>query len=580
MSQRLTSTSGASRKVPDVTKRFESVKVEHILLAAILIVATFLRFFRITERGIWDYDEAWYLLETKSLYDTIQYAFQSITNGDFAGEGLKSYLRARGDAPVTAFKPGHNVLVLVGMLLLGVHDYATLSVSALSGTLTVLVTYLLASKMFDKRVGLLAALILAVSTFHVGHSRSGYAQANGVLFTTLGLYLWYGFSLKKIQQWGYLFGAGAAIGIGFTCHFNLFTLPPLIVAYEILWQQRTNVAMRDGFRRLATLGAGMAAPLLAFELPVRLLRAMNVLPDGHQTYYEQFAYRGTLTSKLHFNLDGVEALAEKLWLAEGPLVVLGLLAGTWMAIRGFRQLELTMAVALFLIPALPWTTLSVGLPPLYRTFAIQVIPCAILAAYGLDWIATRIRSNLSDRFRPAVLPITVIALLAIAGTQVGPLMAISSGYRAATDQWIDYAKNHGGTISIQPGSSWPIWYFYLSSRYDELPSDVKNQIQFYPGGSDLMPPPGDYDVLDGKRMRRVAIGENRALESYLSRLQGAKVVARIPNSAAVLHNRYSEAWEKNTSTYGPTKQSEKSPGYGYTTVYDIRSSGIKQLAKK
>ena len=49
-----------------------------LAVGAILVVAVTLRFEGLTSRGILDYDEAWYLLEAKTLYNTGRYALAQI----------------------------------------------------------------------------------------------------------------------------------------------------------------------------------------------------------------------------------------------------------------------------------------------------------------------------------------------------------------------------------------------------------------------------------------------------------------------------------------------------------------------
>ena len=111
-------------------------------LICILLLATGVRLWGLTERGIYDYDEAWYLLEAKSLHYTGDYLLSTVGLSDIdTSQGLKAYVKQRGAVPMTSVKPGHTILTFLGMAVLGTYDYAGLGVSALSGILTVLLVF-------------------------------------------------------------------------------------------------------------------------------------------------------------------------------------------------------------------------------------------------------------------------------------------------------------------------------------------------------------------------------------------------------------------------------------------------------
>lgn len=537
-----------------------------IVLALILVLAAGLRFYGLTERGIFDYDEAWYLLEAKSLYDAGEYMLAKISGDELGNVALKDYLKVRGDTPITSFKPGHTVLVFLGLLAFGLNDYASFAMSAILGTLTVWIVYLLGSKMFGRRAGLLAALILAVSAFHVSYSRSGYAQAKSVFFVALGVYLWYTSTRSSSRQ--KLFPAGLAIGYAFSCHFNLFTIPVVMVLVELLHQRQIQQPIVERARSLAILGSGMATPLVLFELPSRILAIIGKLPDGQLSYYEQYFYRGALTAKLHFSIDGAFALADKLWVSESGLAVIGLLIGFTVSLTRIRDIRYASMLALFFLPALPWSTMSVGLPPLYRTFSVLAVPFALLSASGLIALIDAIRFR-NRRLSAFAFTAAAVILLGTGLSLTAGLLPLRSSYRETTDAWIDYVEKNGGVVSIMPGSSWPIWYFYLSARYNGLPEITRQHIQFYPGSTDPIPSEGDYDVVDIKRIGRAILCENTELQSYMSSLQNVHQVARMPNTAAALPDRFLEAWGPEFE--GPLKQSYLNPDHAFTTVFDKRS---------
>lgn len=545
-------------------------KTVTILLCAILLLAGSLRFYGLTQRGIFDYDEAWYLLESKSLYDAAGFVYDAATGDRSGDQTLRDYLKERGNVPITSFKPGHTLLVFLGIVLFGVHDYASFFVSAILGTLTVWIVFRLGKMMFDDRVGLLAALILAVSTFHIGYARSGYAQAKAVFFIALGVYLWFA-STQHIDRKRLLL-SGLSIGYGFSCHFNLFTIPLAVVGLEALHQHQSGTSLPDRIRQFGRLGLGMAAPLVAFELPARILAMLGKLPEGQLSYYEQYFYRGQLAEYLHFSLEGGIALCEKLWMAEGPIVVLGLVVGIGAAVRSVRNLKQATLLALFLVPALPWAILSVGLPPLYRTFAVLSIPVSLLAGVGLVQLIDHLFGS-SIRLR--ALQATGVSVLVVGVALVAELLPLRSTYREATETWMEYAEEHGGEIDILPGSSFPIWYFYLSTQYDKVPSSLRSSIAFYPGKKDLMPPAGAYDVIDEKRYMNAIRTDRPELTAYLDGLTSVEPAVSFSNPVAHLPARFREVGGEKIGE--ESEKLRRKAASAYITVVDLREAPDRSL---
>ena len=538
------------------------------ILTAILLLAAGLRFYEIDQRGLFAYDEGWFLLEAKTLYDTIDYTWQKATGQD-PGVPLRDYLKERGTVPVTTFKPGHTVLILVGYLIVGVSDLASLGVSALTGTLTVLLVYGFSSRAFGRTAGLLAALVLAISPFHIGYSRAGYAQANGLFFISLGLYLWYAHIQDGSSRWRLLL-AGIATGYGFTCHFNLFLMPPLFLFFHLLCSWSST--LMDRARSTALFGVGMALPPTLFELPAHILRFAGLLPEGQWTYVEQFLYRGSLVGNLRFSLDGAHALLDKLVYSEGVVVCAALLLAAIGIAANYRSIsrEQVIVSLLFIAPALPWSTLSIGLPPLYRTFAVLSLPVAILAGYGLSQVAVWVPN------RRVVAAVAAI-LLVTGWFQVRDLLPVRSSYRKATDVWLEYMEQNSGKLSFLPNSAFPIWYFYLSSRYDDLSEEMQERVSFYPEEKETFPPAGDYEAFDVRRYYRAHHMKNspqsKAFLAWAEKVRETrKPILRIENPSAAIPIRFDEVW-------GPKHRELRNrvgahSSAGYIEVYDLRISRL------
>jgi 4-amino-4-deoxy-L-arabinose transferase-like glycosyltransferase len=103
-------------------------------------------------------------------------------------------------------------------------------VNAIAGTMTVLALYGLARQWFDRRIALLAALLLAVLPPHIHMSRVGYINPQDALYGTLALYL-LGRAWLHNRQHDWVL-SGAALGATAYFHESGKLLFPLLI---LIW---------------------------------------------------------------------------------------------------------------------------------------------------------------------------------------------------------------------------------------------------------------------------------------------------------------------------------------------------------
>ena len=137
-------------------------------LVAILVVAALLRFWGVTRLGLTIWDEGLYAMAGRLLVSKPL-------------EGL-SELRTIAAAPL------FSILVGMAQAILGPVDWAGIAVSAAAGTLTVYLVYLLGKRLYGPEPGLLSALFVAVSPYHVMYSRMGLTETTFVLFALLTVF--------------------------------------------------------------------------------------------------------------------------------------------------------------------------------------------------------------------------------------------------------------------------------------------------------------------------------------------------------------------------------------------------------
>ena len=154
--------------------------------------------------------------------------------------------------------------------------------TAVLGTLTVFITYLLGKTAYNRTVGLLSAAFLAVCFLHVRDSHFAVNDIPLTFFTTI--VLWASLKIAEIGKLKWYFVAGMALGLGFATKYSAALAGlPIIVAHLFspgfrfakgaLYWRRLGVAM---------LAAGGAAVVGS---PYFVLAPGKVIQDAYEALY-------------------------------------------------------------------------------------------------------------------------------------------------------------------------------------------------------------------------------------------------------------------------------------------------------
>ena len=102
--------------------------------------------------------------------------------------------------------PGYIYAAVPAIALFGLNEFAVRFPSALFGILTVVLTYLMARKLFENEIiAILASFFLAISPWHIQFSRGAFEANLGLFFSTLGIYTFLKFA-KDGSKWLFLSG--------------------------------------------------------------------------------------------------------------------------------------------------------------------------------------------------------------------------------------------------------------------------------------------------------------------------------------------------------------------------------------
>lgn len=203
--------------------------------------------------------------------------------------------------------PVYIYLLIPFIKFFGLNEWGVRLPAALFGVLTVYLTYVLATRLYSRRVGLLAAFFLAVSPWHLMLSRPAFEAGVALALILAGLL----FFLKSIEKNPLTFNlyaliSATAFGLSLHTYHSAKIVVPLLILY-VLWVYRARLSLKS-----------LIAPILVlsiFAYPI----ASDVVTGKTQARYNQvgittdaelterfFRYRNTapfreLGNKIVFN---------------------------------------------------------------------------------------------------------------------------------------------------------------------------------------------------------------------------------------------------------------------------------------
>ena len=167
---------------------------------------------------------------------------------DEASQGVNGLAVANGDvSPLRLGFTHHlNTAFLLTGIVLKVFDTTVWNLripEVAAGIAAVLLTYVLGRTMFSWRVGLVAALLLAVNHFAIAFSRIGLVNQQAMTVELLAFYLlWKGF---RDERQVLVFLGGAAVAAGLYLYFGAWIMPVILGPFS-LWMLtvRRETALR------------------------------------------------------------------------------------------------------------------------------------------------------------------------------------------------------------------------------------------------------------------------------------------------------------------------------------------------
>jgi len=403
--------------------------------------ALLLRVWNLPSLGYQHWDEAFYAL----------HASQIATLGD-------GWYRIGWFAP-----PGYTVAAAIAFFIFGSHAWVAIGVSALCGTATTAVCFVMGRELFSSRVGLVAALFCGASEFAVMYSRMALADAMFTLLFVVSIYLvWRALELPTHGRW---IVAGVVVGVALNTKFDGAYLVLVGPAYACARFLNGLLAGRfhgakfllATFWRQGLVCLFIGAIALAVFVPFMFYVGRVA---GFVAFYQQFvglSAAGTPAPR------GSLLVIERYFSAFGaaPLLAAALGGAAFGLVRR-RPGDLLLVVTLVSF------TVMLFLYASFPRLALPLIPiCALLAASFVDAIAAA-----SARLQPRLGEVTgVLLCVVIVLTELATTLPIlgeqTTGYRQA-GAFID-ARSSGALIytRLQPNI-----LLYTQHGIELIPNDA------------------------------------------------------------------------------------------------------------
>jgi uncharacterized membrane protein len=219
-------------------------------LAAILLLASFLRLFHLNFQSVW-MDEIYTL---------------NVSDPSLTLKQLHDEVVLREGFPYLYF-----LILRVFYFIFGYTEMVARLVSALGGIAGVAAIYIFGKNIFNRQVGILAALMLAINEFHIAASQDARPYTLFVLFALIAFYRLAVFMKQQSFKNALWFGlaAGLMLNINFFALITLFAQALLLLAV-IIFSPKENRMKLFGY----SLFAGLLAILLFlpnYEIFIKLM---------------------------------------------------------------------------------------------------------------------------------------------------------------------------------------------------------------------------------------------------------------------------------------------------------------------
>lgn len=419
------------------------------ILIALTIIGFILRFYNLTFNSLW--------LDEASTLGFAEKSLSGIWDATASGE----------------FNPPLFYYMEHFMISAGASEFTLRFIPALLGALTVPVFYFLGREISGKAGGVVAAALIAFSSFHIYYSQDARAYTPMLFFFSIAL-LSYLYAMRGSgTKWWAFFGLFSALA--FWTHFYVFIAIGIIILHALIVKREEILKNAKETLKPLIVALGL---FIIVSLPLIIVTI--------SLFFKRTAAEPT------WGLSGLNVVTQTILMISGssllPLVALIILAvcGLYAVCRSDRSMFLLLVLSLVL-PFIVSMLLSTRIPMSPR-YMIYLLPFYFMAATGCLLLV------------PKGIDMKKIAVAFIAVIFIINLPALTGYYTSySKNDWrgfstaLEEITNEGDAIVVLPGYiSQPLDYYYSSdddgtieylvSSGDELKeavSKIGNNTTFY-----------------------------------------------------------------------------------------------------
>ncbi len=279
-------------------------------------------------------------------------------------------------------------------------------VSALFGTATIYFLYLLAEKIFNKKIAVLSAFLLAINFLHIHDSQIGHIWSPIVFFMVAGAYSCYNLYLTGGRKW--YFFSGLAAGLGYAIGQVPAMLYLLLVAAHWFYAKKSGEKFWNKKFAESTAAAFILIAVFTLLNPYTFykhgLEAVGVVLKAFGIKFGVSYAVSSVVSRT--SLAGSLRMAYQTLLSTGPILLIFGILGALVFFREKRGFNFWLIV---LFP-LFYLGVIASLTNLTYRYVLPLIPfLALLAAHFVFWIYEK---SLLERAKKPILVFSVILVCA------------------------------------------------------------------------------------------------------------------------------------------------------------------------
>lgn len=385
-----------------------------VFLSPILILGAFLRIWRLGEFSLWK-DEIFSMLEAQhsllEIFTSKTYSF--------------------------GFTPIHHFFAHLA-LYFGKSEFIVRFPSVVFGMATIYLIFKLGKLFFGSKVGLMAALLLAISSLHLEYSREVRYYSYLIFFSGLTIFFLYKLVTEKRWRWLLLFFLMTILNIATQSVALLALLPQLVFLGICFWP--------SGFKsHLSKIKLGK----LVFILPLLVVAGVFIKSFGELFAKVKFAPAMPFPQ---FLVQVLESLSGSKFLL--ALYLVFFLFGLLISFRKNKNQVILLLLLLILPPLVLYFFRPTGFGFHIRYVIFILIPYLLIISYGVI--------HLLKRDINILIAAVIIALLSI--QPIGSYYQIKRGDWRGVGRYLVENAGPGDVVVVENGHNKILLNYYLGAE--------------------------------------------------------------------------------------------------------------------